>query len=305
MASDVPGGASLTLLAPPPWDEYELLDSGDGRKLERFGPYRLVRPETQAIWSPTLSRRQWQQADATFERGQGGESGPGTWVQHTPIPEQWLMRYRGLSFWARLTPFKHTGIFPEHMAHWPWLAACLRSIPQPNVLVLFGYTGLMSLFAAHTGARVCHVDASRPATRWAQQNQESSGLGDRPIRWIVDDVLKFLGREERRGVRYDAIVMDPPAFGRGPKGEIWRFAESFPTLLDQCKRVLSDRPCALLVNAYAINISSLALQNVLATAMNDVAGVVTAGELVLRETAGRRQMPAALFARWSRTSFEQ
>jgi 23S rRNA (cytosine1962-C5)-methyltransferase len=214
------------------------------------------------------------------------------------------MRHHGLSFWARLTPFKHTGVFPEHTAHWPWLEASLGSIAQPNVLVLFGYTGLMSLFAAQTGARVCHVDASRPATRWAQQNQEASGMTDQPIRWIVDDVLKFLGREERRNVRYDAIVMDPPAFGRGPKGEIWRFAESFPTLLAQCKRLLSDRACAVLINAYAINISALALHNVLAGTLDDIGGVVTAGELVLQETTAQRKMPAALYARWSRTTFD-
>lgn len=301
MASETAG---LTLLAPPPWDEYELLDSGNGQKFERFGPYRLVRPEPQAIWSPILAQRQWEQADAVFERAQGGDGGSGVWTHYAHVPEQWLMHYAGLSFWARLTPFKHTGIFPEHMAHWSWLARCLRQVHQPNVLVLFGYTGLMSLFAAHNGARVCHVDASRPATRWAQQNQEASGLRDKPIRWIVDDVLKFLGREERRGVRYDAIVMDPPAFGRGPKGEIWRFAESFPALLAQTKRLLSDKPCALLVNAYAINTSSVALHNVLATEMNDLGGVVTSGELVLQETTLQRQMPAALFARWSDTSFE-
>jgi 23S rRNA (cytosine1962-C5)-methyltransferase len=301
----VRGTPKLHILTPPPWDDYELIDSGDGRKLERFGPYRLVRPESQAIWSPTLSQRQWQRADAIFERKQGGsDNGPGNWVYNTPVPEQWQMRYRNLSFWARLTPFKHTGIFPEHMAHWPWLENCLKQVHQPKVLILFGYTGLMSLYAAQLGAHVCHVDASKPATRWAQANQVASGLQDKPIRWIIDDVMKFLGREERRGVRYDAIVMDPPAFGRGPKGEIWRFAESFPSLLAQCKRVLSDRPCALLINAYAINISSLALANVLTATMSDLEGIVTAGELVLSETATQRQMPAALYARWSRTSFD-
>lgn len=295
---------ALSLLAPPAWEDYELIDSGNGRKLERFGSYRLVRPEPQAIWSPSVSQRQWQKADAVFERGQSGDSGPGTWIKQATFPEQWLMRYKEISFWARLTPFKHTGIFPEHMAHWSWLESCLRDHKQPNVLILFGYTGLMSLFAAHHGARVCHVDASRPAVRWAQQNQEASGLQDKPIRWIVDDVMKFLGREERRGVRYDAIVMDPPAFGRGPKGEIWRFAESFPELLAQCKRVLSDNPVAMLINAYAINGSSLALHHVLAATMGETKGSVTSGELVLEETASQRLIPAALFARWSCHSFE-
>jgi 23S rRNA (cytosine1962-C5)-methyltransferase len=287
------------LLAPPAWDDYELIDTGDGRKLERFGPYRLVRPESQAIWRPALPARIWQAANATYERSGGGEQGAGTWVQRTAIPSQWLLRYHGLAFWARLTPFRHTGVFPEHMAHWPWLDSCLRAAAAPNVLVLFGYTGLMSLFAAQIGARVCHVDASKPAVQWAQASQQASGLQERPLRWIIDDVLKFLRREERRSVRYDAIIMDPPVFGRGPKGEIWRFAESFPTLLEQCVRVLSDRPRALLVNAYAINVSSLALYNVLEAASRPFGGAVTAGELVLNETAAGRQLPAAIFARWS------
>lgn len=301
MANDV---TALQVLAPPSWDEYELIDSGAGRKLERFGPYRLVRPEAQAIWEPSLPQRTWQRADAIFERGASGDQGAGTWVQQAEVAEQWRMHYRGLTFWARLTPFKHTGVFPEHLAHWNWLERSLATHSQPNVLVLFGYTGLISLFAASIGARVCHVDASRPAVRWAQENQAASGLEDKPIRWIVDDVLKFVAREERRGVRYDAIVMDPPAFGRGPKGEIWRFAEAFPNLLASCERILSDNPCALLVNAYAINVSSLALGNLLSDTMGKQTGTTSAGELVLREIGAQRQMPAALYARWSHGSFD-
>jgi 23S rRNA (cytosine1962-C5)-methyltransferase len=189
------------------------------------------------------------------------------------------------------------------MAHWPWLAQCLRRERQPNVLVLFGYTGLMSLFAAQCGARVCHVDASKPAIQWAQANQEASGLEHRSIRWIIDDALKFVRREERRGARYDAIVMDPPVFGRGPKGEIWRFADSFPELLNASLRILSDRPCALLVNAYATNLSPVALANVVDAAMRHYGGGVTAGELAVNESGSSRLLPAAIYARWSNISF--
>jgi 23S rRNA (cytosine1962-C5)-methyltransferase len=293
------GSFTTALLTPAPWPDYELIDSGDGRKFERFGAYYLVRPESQAIWEPALPASEWQRADAVFERGGGGESGPGTWREREPLPAQWLLRHNALSFWARLTPFRHTGVFPEHMAHWPWLERSLQTGRQPNVLILFGYTGLMSLYAAGLGARVVHVDASKPATQWAQANQLASGLAERPIRWIVDDVLKFVRREERRGTRYDVIVMDPPIFGRGPKGEIWRFAEAFPELLAQCLRVLSDAPSALLVNAYATNFSPLALGNVLASAMRPFGGAIEAGELALNETASQRLLPAAIYARWS------
>jgi 23S rRNA (cytosine1962-C5)-methyltransferase len=293
------GSFTTALLTPAPWHDYELIDSGDGRKFERFGAYYLVRPESQAIWEPALPASEWQRADAVFERDGGGEIGPGTWKERQSLPTQWLLRHNTLSFWARLTPFRHTGVFPEHMAHWPWLEHSLRRGRQPNALILFGYTGLVSLYAASLGARVVHVDASKPATQWAQANQAASGLTERPIRWIVDDVLKFVRREERRGTRYDVIVMDPPIFGRGPKGEIWRFAEAFPELLTQCLRVLSDAPSALLVNAYATNFSPLALGNVLAAAMRPFGGAIEAGDLALNETASQRLLPAAIYARWS------
>lgn len=289
----------LVLLTPPTWDDYELIDSGDGQKLERFGPYQLVRPETQAIWSPALSPHIWEQADAHFQRTRSDDS-PGEWIERRPLPEQWVLHYDNLGFWARLTPFRHTGIFPEHSAHWDWMHQQMLLVgPNPSVLVLFGYTGLSTLLAAKAGARVCHVDASRPAVRWAQANQSASQLQDRPIRWIIDDVMKFVGREIRRGSRYDMIVMDPPVFGRGPKGEIWRLGESLPSLITCCTKLLSDRPAGLLVNAYATNFSSITLYNTLATAMRAYPGEVTAGELVVVDTAAMRPLPTALFARWS------
>lgn len=292
---------ALQLLMPPHWDDYELIDSGGGKKFERFGRYRLVRPESQAIWSPSLSEREWEQADAVFQRT-NNDDGPGQWQQRRPLPEQWLSYYQKLKFWTRLTPFRHTGIFPEHSAHWQWMQMHLDSAGQsPHVLVLFGYTGLSTLYAAQVGARVCHVDASRPAIRWAQDNQVASGLQDRPIRWIVDDVLKFVAREIRRGVRYDMILMDPPVFGRGPKGEIWRLHEALPGLVAQCVQLLSPDPVGIVINAYATNISSLTLYNVLSEGMRAYKGVVSAGELVLLDTAASRPLPLALYARWSPT----
>ena len=289
----------LQLLSPPTWPEYELIDAGGGQKFERFGQYRLVRPEAQAIWEPKLSPDEWRRADATFQRG-NVDDGPGQWAIKRSLPEQWLMHQSNLSFWARLTPFKHTGVFPEHSAHWEWISRQLSGTEhQPHVLVLFGYTGLSTLLAAHVGARVCHVDASKPAIRWAQENQAASGLDEKPIRWIVDDVSKFVARELRRGNRYDLILMDPPAFGRGPKGEIWRLNEALSGLVGQAAALLSEQPLGLLVSAYATSISSLTLHNVLESAFATRSGTITAGELVLQTTVAARLLSTAIFACWS------
>ncbi|NJN66400.1 MAG: class I SAM-dependent rRNA methyltransferase [Chloroflexaceae bacterium] len=289
----------FVLLAPPPWDDYELLDTGDGKKFERFGRYRLIRPEAQALWPPTLPSHVWDAADAVFQPGRG-DDGPGQWIQRQPLPESWLLQYDRLAFWARLTPFRHTGVFPEHGAHWSWVGRQVALAARPvRVLVLFGYTGVVTLMAARMGAQVCHVDASRPAVRWARANQEASGLLDCPIRWIVDDVVAFVHREQRRGARYDLIVMDPPVFGRGPKGQIWRLHESLPTLVASCAALLSECPLGLLVHAYATTFSSVTLSNLVQSAMSPHPGEVTAGELVLVDTAAGRPLSAALFARWS------
>lgn len=289
----------LHLLAPPEWSDYELLDTGDGAKLERFGPYTLVRPETQALWPRGLPEREWQRADAVFEKSRGGDEGPGVWRQRRPLPDQWQMRYDCLRFWARLTPFRHTGVFPEHSAHWAWLKTQVASRPEATVLALFGYTGLSSLYAAAHGARVTHVDASRPAILWAQQNQQLSDLGERPIRWLIDDVGKFVAREIRRGHRYDLVLMDPPVFGRGPKGEIWRLHEHLPALMAQVSSLLSDAPLGVLVSAYATSVSALTLGNLLDAALAGRGGSTSAGELVLPERQRQRLLPAALYACWS------
>lgn len=292
----------LTLLRPPGWTDYELLDSGDGAKLERYGTYVLERPEQEAIWRRSLPNAEWERADAVFGRPEAG--GEPRWTARREMPSRWLMRYGDLAFWAELTPFRHTGVFPEQAAHWVWIRHLIESARQPvRVLNLFGYTGLAGLAAAAAGASVTYVDASKPTLGWARENQAASGLGDRPIRWILDDALKFVRREARRGVQYEGIIMDPPVFGRGPKGEIWRFYSSFPPLLEACQRALSPEPLFVLVNAYAVDASAVMLGNVLADVMAPYKGVTSAGELVLAQRApapdgSERLLPTGIYGRW-------
>jgi 23S rRNA (cytosine1962-C5)-methyltransferase len=289
---------SFSLLQiPTDWTDYALLDSGEGTKLERFGPYTLVRPEQQAIWRRRLPLERWEAADAVYEKG-AGESG--AWLERRPLPERWAMRYEGLTFWARPTGFRHTGVFPEQAVQWRWIRQQIEGAGRPiKMLDLFAYTALSTLFAAQAGAQVTYVDASRPALTWARENQEAAGLDDQPIRWILDDATKFVRREARRGATYDALVLDPPVFGRGPKGEIWRFYESVPILLDACRQVLSPQPCFVLINAYAIDVSSVTLANLLLDLLAGYGGAIEAGELGLREESGERVLPAGRFARWA------
>ena len=299
-------GCPILVLRPTGWTDYELLDSGEGAKLERFGPFVLERPEQQAIWRRSLPAEAWARADALFGRAEGG--GEPHWILRREMPPRWQMRYGDLTFWAELTPFRHTGVFPEQAANWVWVRRLIEGAGRPvRVLDLFGYTGLASLAAAAAGASVTYVDASRPSIAWARENQAASGLQDRPIRWILDDVLKFVRREIRRGVRYDGVIMDPPVFGRGPKGEIWRFYSSFPPLLEACRAVLSPDPLFVLANAYAIESSSLMLRNVLHDAMatygDRYGGSVEAGELVLAQRTpapdgSERLLSTGIFGRW-------
>jgi 23S rRNA (cytosine1962-C5)-methyltransferase len=209
------------------------------------------------------------------------------------------MNAHGVRCWVRLTPFRHTGVFPEHSAHWNWLASQVQRRSQPRALVLFGYTGLSSLHLARYGAHVTHVDASKPAVRWAQENQVLADLADRPIRWLIDDVGKFVARELRRGNRYDLILLDPPVFGRGPNGEIWRLHEQLPQLLAQCARLLNRQPLGVLVCAYATTISALTIGNLLAETMASFDGYLSAGELAIPERTTRRLLPTAIYAAWS------
>jgi 23S rRNA (cytosine1962-C5)-methyltransferase len=286
-----------SLLVPTDWTDYVLLDSGEGAKLERFGRYTLVRPESQAIWRRRLPPERWDQADARFEKG---ADDTGAWIQRRPIPERWPMQYDGLDFWARLTSFRHTGVFPEQAVHWPWIRRLVETAGRPiRCLDLFAYTALSSLAAARAGAAVTYVDASRPAMNWARENAEASGLSGAPVRWILDDAIKFVRREVRRGATYDALIMDPPVFGRGPNGEIWRFYESVPLLLEACRGLLSERPLLVLINAYAIDISSLTLANLLADLLAGRGGDVEAGDLALPRQGDGRLLAAGVYARWT------
>lgn len=294
---------TLSILKPVGWESYELIDSGNGEKLERYGDVIIRRPDPQIVWSPTLPPIEWNKADATFSKTYGDK---GEWHTTKRLPEFWLMPWEDLRVTVRLTPFKHTGVFPEQSAHWAWMREQLISQKkekpsyQPHILNLFAYTGMASVVCAHAGAKVTHVDASRSAIAWAKNNQQASGLDERSIRWILDDVIKFVGREIKRGVKYDGILMDPPIYGHGPNGETWDFPVSFPHLLELCKEILVAEPLFVIVNAYAISSSALALGNVLQETMAAHAGTITTGELVLEETTAHRLLSTGIFARWGK-----
>lgn len=269
---------------------YELIDSGDGRRLERFGDYVLDRPDPQIIWRKNLSPARWNGANAVFHEH---------WINRD-VPEKWQMEHEGIKFWCKLAPFKHTGVFPEQSVQWDYITKRLAVHgSQFTVLNLFAYTGIASLFAAKAGAKVTHVDASKPAITWANENRDLNGMQDAPIRWIVDDALKFTEREAKRGVKYDAIIMDPPVYGHAPNGEPWDFNKDFPKLLDNCKKILSDKPLFVLVNAYAISSSSITLANTLLGAFGSSGGTIENGELTLKESSAGRLLSTGIWAKWS------
>lgn len=288
------------LLIADDWSDYALLDSGNRRKLERAGPYRIIRPEPQALWPPGLSENDWR-ADAVFEAGEGEERG--TWQHGPALPDSWVLHYGNLAFVARCTPFRHLGFFPEHAVHWRRIAAALsarraETDQPPAVLNLFGYSGLASLIAARAGARVTHVDASKKAIGYAVENQRQAGLEDRPIRWLVDDAVRFAEREVRRGRHYEGIILDPPKYGRGPKGEVWRFHEDLPRLLAACRQLLGTDPLFVILTAYAVQLSFLALHHALSHHLDGLDGAVESGEMVLPEESIGRLLPTAIFAAW-------
>lgn len=288
----------MIILTPNNWTDYQLLDSGNGKRLERFGKYILIRPDPQCLWKPSLPASEWQKADVVFTP-EGREKGK--WVKKSNIPNNWQMAYSDLKFSIHLSPFKHTGVFPEQAAHWEFIKSVIShqssAISKPKILNLFGYTGIASLAAAAAGAEVTHIDASYPTIGWARENQKLSGLEQKPIRWILDDCLKFVEREVRRGNKYEGIIMDPPVYGHGPKGEKWDFNVSFPRLLDCCIKLLSDKKLFLIINAYAVSASSVMLENMLKDYFKQ--GTIESGELALEEKSGRK-LSTGIFARWSR-----
>lgn len=288
------------ILSADDWKEYALLDSGNGLRLEQYGPYRLIRPASQAMWKPTLPAQEWQAADAVFQPS-GGESG-GQWqYRKSPLPEAWQMSYRNLKFQVFTGASRHVGVFVEQSPQWNWIAEAIQSANRPlQVLNLFAYTGLATLAASAAGASVTHVDASKKIVQVARQNQALSGLAEKPIRWIVDDALKFLKREIRRGVRYDGIILDPPKFGRGPKGEVWEFFELLPNLLELCRQALSPKPYFFVLTAYAIQASALSLYFAVQDILSLKGGEICCGELALPEKSAARLLPLAIFTRWRR-----
>jgi 23S rRNA (cytosine1962-C5)-methyltransferase len=275
-------------------EDYALLDSGGGRKLERFGALVLNRPEEQAIWSPRLPAAEWDRADATFT-GDTDEEGAGRWKRRPDLGESWTCRHGAIRFSCRFTSFRHVGAFPEQEAHWSFMRERLgQAGERPSLLNLFGYTGLASLVAAEAGAEVTHIDASRKAISWARDNQELSGLGDRPIRWILDDAPKFAAREVRRGKRYDGVLLDPPKYGRGPKGEVWDLFAGLPEMLTLCRGLIKPGGF-LILTAYAIRASFLSMHRI----CEEILGPgVESGELALREGASGL-LATSLFSRWT------
>jgi 23S rRNA (cytosine1962-C5)-methyltransferase len=285
------------LLTASGWDDYELLDSGNGLKLERFGPYRLVRPEAEAIWKPALSKRDWDRADGVFTPT--SEEHGGHWEQGEKLPARWAVEYKGLRLWLQTSASRHLGIFPEQTSHWDWIGEQVKIAGRPlQVLNLFGYTGAASLAAARYGAQVTHVDASKKAVQWARDNQLLSNLAERNVRWLVDDALKFVQREARRGARYDGLIFDPPKFGRGPKGEVWEFYKLLPNLLHDCRAVLTDNPQFVVFTAYAVKASALTLYYAMREMMGGIKGFTSGGELVIEEKSAGRLLSTAVFARW-------
>ncbi len=281
------------------WSDYALLDSGGGRKLERYGRHTVVRPEPQCFWSPR-DPAAFDRADAVFDPQQEEEDA-GRWrFSGAPI-DAFPLAWRDVRFTGRFTPFRHLAFFPEQAANWDWLDARLRRLRRPKVLNLFGYTGVATLAAAAAGAEVTHVDASKKSVTYARENAEQSGLTDRPIRWIVEDARKYVAREVRRGSRYDGIILDPPKYGRGPTGEVWRLFEDMPGLLKDCAALLADDADFLLLNAYAARISGLSLAHMMAEATADREGRIDWGELALSEDGpDARAIGLSFFARWSR-----
>jgi 23S rRNA (cytosine1962-C5)-methyltransferase len=284
---------NLQTIVAEPWDDWGLIDCGNGRKLERYGPHQVVRPEPQAMWAP--ARGDWD-PEATFVPG-SDEEGGGRWVQHRAVPKQWELARGAVRFHASLTPFRHLGFFPDMAPQWDWMR---NRSGDADVLNLFGYTGVGTLLLSEAGARLVHVDASKKSVEQGKENAKLSGLADRPIRWIVDDAGKFTAREVRRSRRYDGILLDPPKFGRGPTGEVWRLEENLAPLLADCRRVLDADSRFLVLTFYSVRISAHAIGELVKHELGDLGGTVEMGEMAVREEARGLLLPTAIFARWSR-----
>jgi 23S rRNA (cytosine1962-C5)-methyltransferase len=284
----------LVTIVAEPWDDWSLIDCGNGQKLERYGPYKVARPEPQAMWAPALES--WD-PDATFVPG-SDEEGGGRWVQHRPVPKQWGLSRGAVKFDASLTPFRHLGFFPDMAPQWDWMR---ERAADADVLNLFGYTGVGTLQLSDAGARLVHVDASKKSVEQGKANAALSGMADKPLRWIVDDATKFTAREVRRGRHYDGILLDPPKFGRGPEGEVWRLEENLARLLADCRQLLDRNSRFLVLTVYAVRMSALAIGELVNQMLGDLGGRVEMGEMAVREERRGLLLPTAIFARWSKS----
>lgn len=294
-----PASRMPVMLETSGWSDYALVDSGAGEKLERYGPYRIIRPEPQAMWRRRLPNAQWDIADAVFTGGKDDDS-DGRWRYARRLGDTWPMSVAGIRFLGRFTAFRHVGVFPEQEPHWSWMAGRIAAAGRPTkILNLFGYTGLASLLAAKAGAAVTHVDASKKSIAWARQNQALSELENLPIRWIVDDAMKFVRREARRGNRYDGIILDPPKFGRGPESEVWDIFTDLSEMLRICRALLSDDALFLVLTAYSIRASFVSMHELAREVFSGAGGILESGELLLREEGGGRLLSTSLFSRWS------
>jgi 23S rRNA (cytosine1962-C5)-methyltransferase len=282
----------LKTLVAEPWDDWALIDSGSGRKLERYGKVRVIRPEPQAMWAPAAD--EWQ-ADAEFLPG-SDEEGGGRWVQHSRVPPSWPLARGAVRFHSSLTPFRHLGFFPDMAPQWDWMR---ERADGAEIMNLFGYTGVGTLLLSEAGARLTHVDASKKSVEGGKANAALSGLTERPIRWMIDDAAKFTAREARRGRRYDGILLDPPKFGRGPTGEVWRLEEHLAPLLADCRKLLDADSRFLVLTVYAVRMSALAIGELVSQTLSELGGNVECGEMAVREEGRGLLLPTAIFARWS------
>lgn len=311
------------ILITKPTADYVLVDSGEGEKLERFGVFTLSRPDPQALWAKYASKEVWNKAQGVFSREtakdvktkdektkndktKSDKAEKSSWKMKPGLPEKWQIALGGLHFWIKPSLFKHVGLFPEQVGNWDWLREVITNhkptgakvADKISVLNLFGYTGGATLAAAQAGAEVCHVDGSKTAITWAKENAEISGLGGKPIRWILDDALAFVKREAKRGKKYDGIIMDPPVFGRGPDGEVWKIEENFLQLIELCKQIMTPKPLFFLINGYAAGYSAIAYENILKNLAKDWDGQIEMGELAIEEEKTGRLLPAGIFGRW-------
>ena len=280
------------------WKDYEILDMANGEKLERWGNIYLVRPDPQIIWKDKSYPEKWKKANARYNRS---SSGGGGWTYGKKLPDSWQIKYKNLTFNIKPMGFKHTGLFPEQAVNWDWMIDKIKNSKREiKVLNLFAYTGGATVACLSAGASVCHVDSSKGMVAWAKENVQSSGLSDRPVRFIIDDVTKFVQREIRRGNFYDAIIMDPPSYGRGKNGEVWQFENNLEDLVELCSNVLSDNPLFFLINSYTTGISSKVLENILSLKIRRKNGVISSGEIGLPMTDSKLVLPAGIYGRWEK-----